>query len=159
MAELSVSRRRFLQATGWTAAGVTLVYWGGRSLLSILPSFLSLLIPGSHSLLVVRALRLMRVFRIFKLAQFLGEANVLGTALRSSRHKVTVFLGSVMVIVVIVAALMFVIEGPDLQERDWLALDATGERGVLIFVVNDAGDPQTFTLEPLPTFLGSHFRR
>lgn len=39
MAELSLSRRRFLQATGWTAAGVTIVYLGGRSLLSRLPSF------------------------------------------------------------------------------------------------------------------------
>ena len=39
MVELSVSRRRFLWATGWTAAGVTLVYFGGRSLLSVLPSF------------------------------------------------------------------------------------------------------------------------
>ena len=39
MAELSVSRRRFLQATGWTAAGVTLVYFTGRSLLSRLPSY------------------------------------------------------------------------------------------------------------------------
>ena len=39
MAELSLSRRRLLQATGWTAAGVTLLYLGGRSLRSILPSF------------------------------------------------------------------------------------------------------------------------
>jgi CO/xanthine dehydrogenase Mo-binding subunit len=39
MPELSVTRRRFLQATGWTAAGVTLLYLGGRSLRSILPSF------------------------------------------------------------------------------------------------------------------------
>ena len=31
MAELSISRRRFLKATGWTAAGVTLIYAGGRS--------------------------------------------------------------------------------------------------------------------------------
>jgi len=39
MAELSLSRSRLLQATGWTAAGVTLLYLGGRSLRSILPSF------------------------------------------------------------------------------------------------------------------------
>jgi len=39
MAELSLSRRRFLQATGWTAAGVTLIYLGRRSVLSRLPSF------------------------------------------------------------------------------------------------------------------------
>ena len=39
MAELSISRRRFLKATGWTAAGVTLIYTGGRRVLSQLPSF------------------------------------------------------------------------------------------------------------------------
>ncbi|MBW2697152.1 MAG: xanthine dehydrogenase family protein molybdopterin-binding subunit [Deltaproteobacteria bacterium] len=39
MAELSISRRRLLQATGWTAVGVTVLYFGGRSVLSILPSF------------------------------------------------------------------------------------------------------------------------
>jgi len=39
MAELSISRRRFLQATGWTAAGITVIYLCGRSLRSRLPSF------------------------------------------------------------------------------------------------------------------------
>jgi len=39
MAEISLTRRRFLKATGWTAAGVTLVYFGLRSLRSVLPSF------------------------------------------------------------------------------------------------------------------------
>jgi isoquinoline 1-oxidoreductase beta subunit len=39
VAELSVTRRRFLKATGWTAAGVTLLYLGGRRVLSVLPSF------------------------------------------------------------------------------------------------------------------------
>jgi CO/xanthine dehydrogenase Mo-binding subunit len=39
MVELSISRRRFLKVTGWTAAGVTVMYFGGRHLLSILPSF------------------------------------------------------------------------------------------------------------------------
>ena len=39
MAELSISRRRFLKATGWTAAGVTVIYLGGRHLLSVVPSF------------------------------------------------------------------------------------------------------------------------
>ncbi len=39
MAELSLTRRRFLIASGWTAAGVTVIYFGGRSVLSGLPSF------------------------------------------------------------------------------------------------------------------------
>ncbi|HIL02561.1 MAG TPA: ion transporter, partial [Myxococcales bacterium] len=42
-------------------------FFGIVDLLSILPSFVSLLIPGSQSMLVIRALRLLRVFRVFKL--------------------------------------------------------------------------------------------
>jgi isoquinoline 1-oxidoreductase beta subunit len=39
MAELSLSRRRFLKVTGWTAVGVTLIYAGARFARSRLPSF------------------------------------------------------------------------------------------------------------------------
>jgi isoquinoline 1-oxidoreductase beta subunit len=46
VAGLSVTRRRFLKATGWTAAGVTLIYFAGRRLLSVLPSFQ---IPGDDA--------------------------------------------------------------------------------------------------------------
>jgi len=46
VAELSLTRRRFLKATGWTAAGITVVYFGGRRLLSILPS---IDMPGDDS--------------------------------------------------------------------------------------------------------------
>lgn len=46
MAELTLSRRRFLKATGWTAAGVTLLYLGGRFVRSRLPSFE---IPGDDA--------------------------------------------------------------------------------------------------------------
>jgi voltage-gated potassium channel len=88
-------------------------FFGIVDLLSIAPTYLSLLIPGTHSLLVIRSLRLLRVFRVFKLAHFLGEANVLADALRASMRKVLVFLGTVMLIVVIVGTAMFVIEGKE----------------------------------------------
>jgi len=88
-------------------------FFGIVDLLSILPSYLSLLLPGSQSLLVIRALRLLRVFRVFKLARFLGEATVLATAIRASRHKVMVFLITVLILVVIVGSAMFVIEGKE----------------------------------------------
>jgi len=86
-------------------------FFGWVDLLSILPSYLSLLIPGTHSMLVIRALRLLRIFRVFKLGRFLGEATLIMTALRASRAKVTVFLGTVVIIVVIVGAMMYLVEG------------------------------------------------
>jgi len=87
-------------------------FYGVVDLLSVVPSYLSLVLPGSQSLLVIRGLRLLRVFRVLKLSRYLGEANVLMGALRSSGYKVTVFLGTVLVIVTIVATLMYLIEGP-----------------------------------------------
>jgi len=88
-----------------------LSFYGIVDLLSILPTFLSFFIAGSQSLLVIRVLRLLRVFRILKLAQFVGEARMLRAALHASIRKITVFLGTVLTIVVIVGALMYMIEG------------------------------------------------
>ena len=86
-------------------------FYGAVDLLAILPTYLSVLLPGTHALLVVRVLRLMRVFRVLKLVSFLGEARVLLTALRASRHKIIVFLGAVLSTVVIMGSVMYLVEG------------------------------------------------
>ncbi len=87
-------------------------FFGIVDLLAILPTYLSLVVAGSQSpLLVIRAIRLFRVFRVFKLAQFLGEARVLSSALRASRRKIIVFLGSVLTLVLILGTMMYLIEG------------------------------------------------
>ena len=88
-------------------------FFGIVDLLAILPTYLSLLIPGAQSLLVIRALRLLRVFRVLKLAQFVGEASQLRIALQASVRKIIVFLGAVLMIVVIVGAAMYLIEGEE----------------------------------------------
>lgn len=87
--------------------------WGIIDLLSILPTYLSLLFPGSQSLLVVRILRMLRLFRILKLTQYVEEGGELMGALWRSRRKIFVFLSAIMTVVVIFAALMYLIEGPD----------------------------------------------
>jgi voltage-gated potassium channel len=85
--------------------------FGVIDLLAILPTYLSALVPGAQSLLVVRLLRLLRIFRVLKLAEYLRESRTLAQALRASRRKIEVFLLSVVTIVVVVGALMYVIEG------------------------------------------------
>lgn len=82
-------------------------------LLAILPTYLSALVPGSQSLLVIRALRLLRVFRILKLAHFVGEARLLSAAMRASARKIIVFLGVVATTVLIAGALMYLVEGEE----------------------------------------------
>ncbi len=88
-------------------------FFGIVDLMAILPTYLSVIIPGAQSLLVIRALRLLRVFRVLKLAHFVGEASELRAALRASARKIIVFLGAVLTIVVIVGSLMYLIEGEE----------------------------------------------
>lgn len=86
-------------------------FFGVVDLLSILPAYLSLLFPGTQYLLVIRILRLLRIFRILKLTEYLNESGLLGRALWASRRKISVFLLTVLTLVVILGAMMYVVEG------------------------------------------------
>jgi len=86
-------------------------FFGVVDLLAILPTYVSLAVPGAEHLLVIRGLRLMRIFRVFKLGRFLGEAGVLSRALAESRHKITIFLGTISILVTILGTAMYLIEG------------------------------------------------
>jgi voltage-gated potassium channel len=88
-------------------------FLGLVDLFAILPTYLGLLFPAGRYLLSIRILRVLRVFRVLKLAHFVGEANVLTQALRASRDKVVVFLFTVLTISVVVASLLYLIEGPE----------------------------------------------
>lgn len=86
-------------------------FFGVIDLLSVLPTYLSLIFEGAQSLLIIRGLRLLRVFRVLKLAHFVGEADVLQRALKASRPKITVFLIAVLNVAAIMGALMYLVEG------------------------------------------------
>jgi len=88
-------------------------FFGIVDLLSILPSYLTLFLAGTQVLMVIRILRLLRIFRILKLAQFVSAADVLRVALTSSRHKIGVFLLTVIMSVIIAGTLMYLIEGAE----------------------------------------------
>jgi voltage-gated potassium channel len=91
--------------------GYVTSFFGIVDLLSILPAYLGLFVEGAHMLVLVRGLRLLRIFRVLKLGHYLGEANDLMLALRASRPKITVFLLTVLTIASIVGALMYLVEG------------------------------------------------
>ena len=88
-------------------------FFGLVDLLAVLPTYLSPMLPGAQSLLVIRVLRMLRVFRVLKLAEYLTESRELWSALRSSRRKIFVFLFTVTMIIVIVGAMMYLVEGPE----------------------------------------------
>jgi voltage-gated potassium channel len=92
--------------------GYVFSFYGIVDLLAILPSFVSLLLPGTQHLLVIRILRLLRIFRVLKLGRYVSESQQLVSAIRNSRAKIFVFLFSVLTLVVVIGAAMYLIEGP-----------------------------------------------
>jgi len=88
-------------------------FYGLIDLLSILPTYLSVVLPGGQAFAVIRILRVLRVFRVLKLAQYVGSERVLLAALRASAHKITVFLIAVLTVVMVVGATMYFLEGPE----------------------------------------------
>lgn len=88
-------------------------FFGIVDVLAVLPTYLSVLMPGAQALLVVRALRLLRIFRILKLGEYLGEARMLTLALKASVRKILVFLAVVLVMVLIIGSLMYMVETPE----------------------------------------------
>jgi len=97
-------------------------FYGVVDLLAILPTYL-IALPwiegsgGAQRLAVIRALRLLRAFRIFKLAHMLSEATALRQAIWAARAKIAVFISFVLIAVVIVGSAMHVLEGTDPREN------------------------------------------
>jgi len=86
-------------------------FFGIVDFLSIIPTYLSLFVPSAKYMLVIRILRLLRIFRVLKLTAYMGEAQVLMGALIKSWRKILVFLYTILTLVVVFGALMYVVEG------------------------------------------------
>ncbi|MDY0342594.1 MAG: ion transporter [Lentimicrobium sp.] len=87
-------------------------FFGIIDLLSVLPTFISVLLPGAQFLMAIRILRLMRIFRVFKLSNYLAEAEILRRAMLASSRKIMVFLSAIALLVVVIGSAIYVIEGP-----------------------------------------------
>lgn len=86
-------------------------FYGVIDFLSLAPSYLALIISGAHGLMVIRAFRLLRVFRILKLNRYIKESTAIMRALRASRIKISVFLFTISMLVVIIGTMMYLLEG------------------------------------------------
>jgi voltage-gated potassium channel len=85
-------------------------FFGVIDFLSVIPTYLSLLIPGAQAFLVIRAFRILRMFRIFKMARYVKEADFLMSAIRQSRPKIIVFIFCIIAVVIMAGTLMHLIE-------------------------------------------------
>lgn len=88
-----------------------LSFFGIVDLLALLPTYLALFFAGSQYLIVIRGFRLLRIFRILKLFRFMGEANLLYNAIRSSMPKIIVFLITIINAAIISGTILYLIEG------------------------------------------------
>lgn len=88
-------------------------FFGIIDLFAILPTYISLFVPGSQYLIAIRIIRILRVFRVLKLVEYSNEAQVLMQALYASRRKILVFVFAVLTLVVIFGSLMYLIEGEE----------------------------------------------
>ena len=117
-------------------------FLGLVDLAAVLPTYLALVLPGAQTLIVLRALRLLRVFRILKLAEFLAEAETLRRALVASRRKILVFLGSILVLVVILGTVLYLVEG---EENGFVSIPRSIYWAIVTLTTVGYGDlaPQT----------------
>lgn len=85
-------------------------FYGIIDVLSILPTYLGIFYTGTGALKVLRCARLLRVFRILKLSQFVDDAKKLSTALKESKNKIIVFLFTVSLLVLVLGTIMYLVE-------------------------------------------------
>ena len=93
--------------------GYMISFYGIIDLLSVLPTYLSLIMAGGQLLIVIRILRLLRIFRVFKLGRYLYASGYLMDTIKNSRHKLAVFLWFIIIIVVVMGTVMYLVEGPE----------------------------------------------
>jgi voltage-gated potassium channel len=129
-----------------------LSFYGLIDLLSLLPTYISLLLPGTEALLDIRILRLLRVLRIFKLSLYFEEFTRLGEALAASRRKIMVFLSVVLMAVLILGTVMYVVEGP---ENGYTSIPAAMYWAIVTMTTVGYGDitPKTALGQAIASFM------
>ena len=127
-------------------------FYGIIDLISIIPTYFGLFVTGTHTLSVIRSIRLLRVFRILKLVQFISEADVLLKALKASREKIVVFLFAVLSLTFILGTVMYLIETP---ENGFTSIPRSIYWAIVTLTTVGYGDiaPQTVLGQTLASFI------
>ena len=127
-------------------------FFGVVDLAAIIPTYLSLIIVGTQSLIVIRALRLLRVFRVLKLAYYLEKQISCSRPSRPVEPRSRCFLGTLLTVVVIVAALMYLIEG---EENGFTSVPASIYWAIVTMTTVGYGDiaPRTVAGQTLAAVL------
>lgn len=90
-----------------------LSFYGIIDLIATLPMYLSLFYFGASVLTVVRALRLLRLFKILKHPKFSSQSTHLKEALVASKGKILIFIYFMLISSIIIGSIMYVVEGKE----------------------------------------------
>jgi voltage-gated potassium channel len=90
-----------------------LSFYGLIDLVSLLPTYFGVFLSGAEPLRVLRCVRLLRVFRILKLNQFVEDSKNLSRALKNAKNKIIVFLFVILMLVIILGTVMYLVEGSE----------------------------------------------
>jgi len=86
--------------------------YGLIDLFSLLPSFIGLFIGArGSSLMVIRMLRFLRIFRVLKLSHYSRAGRMIVEAIANSKEKLFVFILFVVSLATIIGTMMYIIEG------------------------------------------------
>ncbi|WP_291115834.1 ion transporter [Flavobacterium sp. UBA6135] len=88
-------------------------FYGIIDLIAILPMYLSYFFASSNLFAVIRALRLLRLFKILNHPHFSGQSLQLRKSLIASRGKIIAFIYFVLISCILIGSLMYVIEGKE----------------------------------------------
>ena len=88
-------------------------FYGIIDLIATIPMYFSLFFVGTSVLTVVRALRLLRLFKILKHPQFSSQSTHLKEALIASRGKILIFIYFMLISSIIIGSVMYIVEGKE----------------------------------------------
>jgi voltage-gated potassium channel len=125
-------------------------FYGIIDLIATLPMYIVQIFAGSGILSIVRALRLLRLFKILNHPQFSGQSNQLKDALVASRGKIFVFIYFVLISTILIGSVMYVVEG---KENGFTSIPTSIYWTIVTLTTVGYGDISPVT--PLGQFLAS----
>jgi voltage-gated potassium channel len=112
--------------------------------------YLSFFFIGTSIFAVIRALRLLRLFKILNNPKFTGQSIQLVKALKASRGKITVFLYFVLISTIIIGSIMYLVEG---EENGFTSIPTSIYWTIVTLTTVGYGDISPVT--PLGQFIAS----
>lgn len=123
-------------------------FYGIIDVLAVLPTWLALIVPGAQTLIVLRLLRTLRLFRVLEMMALVGQGKLLLGALQRSRGQILLFLFTVLMLVTVFSSLLYLIEP---EEAGFTSIPKSIYWGIVTLTTVGYGDVVPVT--PLGQFI------